>query len=93
MTGLQIKTIDDLAAALKSGAVSPTQIPINIVTRGNSTLILNTRTAQALERAEIGRSEWNAVDQSGNSAFLQMLSDQHRRNQLTPAGTPLTFPE
>jgi RHS repeat-associated protein len=93
ITGMPIKTIDDLAAALQSGAVSPSQIPVNVINRGGNTLILNTRTAQALERAGIPRSQWNGVNQTGNPLFEQMLTDQLRRNQLSPAGTPLTFPE
>jgi len=93
ITGMPIQTIDDLAAALRSRSVSPSQIPVNTINRGGPTLILNTRTAQALERAGIPRSQWNGINQTGNPLFEQMLTDQLRRNQLSPAGTPLTFPE
>ena len=93
ITGMTFNTIDDLAGALQSGAVSASRIPVNIIKRGANTLILNTRTAQALERAGIPRRLWNAVDQSGVQKFEQMLSDQLKRTQLSPVGTPLTFPE
>ncbi len=93
IAGQPIGQIDDLVRALESGAVKPGQIPVDIITRGKNTLILNTRTSQALERAGIPRSQWNAVDRSGDSLFEGLLDGQLRRNQLSPAGTPLTFPE
>lgn len=93
ITGMPISTIDDLAAALQSGAVSPSQIPVNMINRGGNTLILHTRTAQALERTGIPRSQWNGVNQTGNPLFERMRTDQLRRNQLSLAGTPLAFSE
>lgn len=93
IAGTPIRTIDDLAGALSSGAVKPGQIPVNIINNGSNQLILNTRTAQALERAGIPRSQWNAVNQTGNAQFESMLKAQLERNQLGPSGTMLTFPE
>jgi len=93
IAGAPIRTIDDLAGALRLGAIKPGQIPVNIINRGSNQLILNTRTAQALERAGIPRSQWNAVNQSGNAQFEAMLDAQLGRNQLGPSGTKLTFPE
>jgi predicted PhzF superfamily epimerase YddE/YHI9 len=93
IAGAPIRTIDDLAGALRLGAIKPGQIPVNIINRGSNQLILNTRTAQALERAGIPRSQWNAVNQSGNAQFEAMLDAQLGRNQLGPSGTMLTFPE
>lgn len=92
LTGRSIKTVDDLIAAIRSG-VDPSKIPVNYIQRGGNITILNTRTAQALERAGVPRSLWNGVNKSGDSFFEQLLSDQLRRNQLSPAGTPLSFPE
>ena len=49
-------------------------------------LILNTRSAQALERAGIPRSQWNPVNMTGNAAAEKRLTDQLRRNGLDSSG-------
>ncbi len=46
----------------------------------------NTRTGQALEQAGVARSQWNIVDQTGNSMFERLLSMQLSRNNLTNRG-------
>ena len=51
-----------------------------------TTLILNTRTSQALTRAGIPRSQWNAVDRTGVDLYEEMLSGQLSRNKLTSEG-------
>ncbi|MEN9748855.1 MAG: hypothetical protein RLZZ603_1547, partial [Actinomycetota bacterium] len=89
VTGLPIRTIDDLAGALRAGTVKPSQIPVNIINNESGQLILNTRTAQALERAGIPRNQWNMVNQTGNATFEAMLKEQLERNQLGPSGTTL----
>jgi hypothetical protein len=46
-------TVDSLAAALRSGSVSPAQVPVSYIIRGGQAIILNTRSAKALEAAGI----------------------------------------
>jgi len=81
-------TIDEVAEALRSGRISPADVPVEYIVRGEDTLILNTRSAQALERAGIPRAKWNAVNMTGDPAAEVRLSGQLMRNGLTNKGTP-----
>ncbi|MCW5255359.1 RHS repeat domain-containing protein [Verminephrobacter aporrectodeae] len=45
------KSVDDVAAALRSGALKPSEVPIDYIVRDGKTIILNTRSAQALSAA------------------------------------------
>lgn len=45
---------------------------------------LNTRTATAIDRAAVPRSQFNVVDQTGNAAAEARLSGQLERNGFTP---------
>jgi hypothetical protein len=86
LTGLPIKTVDDLAAAIKAGKVDPSTIPVNVIVRDGNTLILNTRTTAALEQAGVPRSSFNVIDRTGDKFFEGLLTDQLERNSLTSAG-------
>ncbi|RPF43405.1 RHS repeat-associated protein [Hydrogenoanaerobacterium saccharovorans] len=92
LAGQPIKTIDDLVAALKSGTVSPSDLPVEYIARDGNTLILNTRTSQALTQAGIPRSQWSTINQTGNEFFEDLLTGQLSRNGLTSAGTPTVRP-
>jgi hypothetical protein len=59
----------------------------NYIVRDGNTLILNTRSAQALEAAGIPRPAWNAVNRTGQELFESMLTGQLERNGLTSSGT------
>jgi hypothetical protein len=83
------QTIDDVAGQLESGALSPDDVPINVVVRDGNTLITNTRSAQALTRAGIPRASWNVVDQTGNPLYENLVSGQLSRNGLTSSGYEL----
>jgi hypothetical protein len=65
------KTIDDVAGALRGGKMMPGEVPIDYIVRDGQTLILNTRSSQALMRAGVPRAQWNAVNREkrGHSAF------------------------
>lgn len=80
------QSVDDVAGALRSGAMKPSQVPIDYVVRDGNTLILNTRSAQALEVAGVPRSSWTAVNRTGQEAFENMLRGQLQRNGLTSEG-------
>lgn len=83
-----------MAAALRSGAMKPGDVPVNYIVRDGQTIMLNTRSAQALEAAGIPRSQWNGVNQTGNQFFENLLNGQLSRNPGGPfdtvrrAGTP-----
>lgn len=80
------KSVDDVADALRSGTLRPADVPIDFIVRDGNKLILNTRSAQALELAGIPRAQWNAVDRTGQELFENMLTGQLNRNGLTTAG-------
>jgi hypothetical protein len=48
---------------------------------------LNTRSAQALEAADIPRSLWNGVNRTGNQEFEERINLQLRRNRGAPFDT------
>lgn len=58
LAGKPIQTVDDLADALKVGAIKPSQLPVDYVDMNGTRLILNTRTSTALEQAGVPRSQW-----------------------------------
>lgn len=82
IAGRDIRTIDDLAGALKSGEVRSSSITLETVKREGVVYILNTRTAQALERAGIKKKDWKLVDKTGNSDAERRLDGQLSRNEL-----------
>jgi len=87
------KTIDEVARMLRSGQLKPSDVPLEFFTRGNGqTLISNTRSAEALRRAGIPRSQWHGVDISGNVPALRRLAKQLNQNNLWPNGIPNVKP-
>jgi hypothetical protein len=84
IVGASIKTVNDLASAIKSGAVDASRIAVEVVRRNGTNYVLNTRTAQALERAGIPRSQWSQLNKTGNKAAEKRLSDQLRNNSIAP---------
>jgi hypothetical protein len=96
LAGRPINTVDDLATAIRDGAISPSQIPVDyVVTSDGTKLILNTRTSVALDRAGIPKSEWYGTNQTGvpvpemnGKTFDQLAQDQLKNNKLPSTGTP-----
>jgi hypothetical protein len=82
------QTIDDVAGALRSGSMKAGDVPIEYIVRDGNTLMLNTRSAQALQQAGIPRSQWNAVNMTGNAAAEARLTGQLQRNGLGSGGFP-----
>ena len=80
------QTVDDVASQVSSGALKIADVPIDYIVRNGNTLILNTRSSQALIRAGVPRSQWNGVNRSGQGQFEAMLTGQLKRNKLTDAG-------
>lgn len=85
--GYSIRTVDDLSRALRAGHIRPDQVPLEGIRRGNSVIILNTRSRVALENAGIPRSRWRIIDKTNDAAAQRRLDDQLRRNGLGPNGT------
>jgi hypothetical protein len=98
LAGRPIKNVTDLAAAIKDGAIKPSQLPLDYVVRPDGTkLILNTRTSVALDRAGIPKSEWHGTNQTGQlvpdpppgvKTFDDLAKQQLQRNKLPPTGSP-----
>jgi hypothetical protein len=84
--------VGDVAADLRAGRLTANQVPLEYIVRDGNTLILNTRSAQALEQAGIPRSQWNAVNVTGNAQAEARLTGQLARNRLTSQGTPTVRP-
>ena len=86
LAGEPINTIDDLVNAINYGKINVEDISVEYIVRDGNTLILNTRTSQALTRAGIPRSQWIAVDRTGETFFEELLTGQLSRNKLTSEG-------
>jgi RHS repeat-associated protein len=82
------KTIGQLAQELRSGAISPKDIPIHVVDGADGVkLIVNTRSSLALTRAGIPQSSWNIIDISANQAARANIGERLFRNGLGNQGT------
>jgi RHS repeat-associated protein len=86
--GFRGMNVDQVADALRRGVMHPRMVPVDYIIRDGRTLILNTRSAQALTEAGIPRSQWAGANRTGNPAFESRLTGQLRRNNLTSSGTP-----
>lgn len=80
------RTIDEVAGDIRSGLISWTKLPIDIIRRGSNTLILNTRSSHALIEAGIPRSQWIVRDVTDDPEFEARLAEQLRRNKLQGTG-------
>lgn len=69
LAGTPIRTVDDLAGALRAGTIKPNQLPVDYVDMNGGRLMLNTRTSTALEQTAIPRSEWFGRNQTGVEAY------------------------
>ena len=96
LAGVPIQTVDDLATAIKSGLISPSQLPVDyVVTADGAQLILNTRTSVALSRVGVPQSQWYGINQTGvqvpgmpaGTTFNDLAAGQLTRNKLPPTGT------
>ncbi len=83
----QGQAISDLANGLRSGTISPSQLPINVLDRGQGLLGFDTRSMLALRQANIPLSDWTLLDQTGVAPFEQILTQRLAANGLTEAGT------
>ena len=97
MTGIEIRTGEDLTRALREG-LDPSRVQVDYVVINGQKVILNTRTSSALRQADTPQSHWSGREQSGIVAFVhptkgpltfdQLARDQLSRNGLPPTGSP-----
>ncbi|WP_220025069.1 hypothetical protein, partial [Paraburkholderia caballeronis] len=80
-------TISDVAAQLRAGTLSPSDLPIQTINMGGDTLIINTRSSLALTQAGIPQSQWSIVDMTGDAATEAAIAARLGNNGLTSSGT------
>jgi hypothetical protein len=80
--------IDDIAADLISGKLTPDDVPVKYIVRDGNVLIMNARSSQALIRAGIPRSQWRPDNVTGIRRWERQLDKNLRRHSLTSRGTP-----
>lgn len=90
LAGKPIKTVEDLAGALKAGAITPNQLPLDYVDMNGARLILNTRTSTALEQAGIPRSQWFGRNQTNIEVYPGKTFNDLAKDQLKNNGLPST---
>jgi hypothetical protein len=56
------ETVGSLAEKVRTGAISPADVPVGYVTIDGNNLIVNTRSSLALMRADIPQSSWTLID-------------------------------
>lgn len=83
------KTIDQVADALRSGQLRPTDVPVDYLIREGHALAINTRSSLALRRAGIDLSEWTLVNRTGDLFFEAKITERLARNGITNQGTPV----
>jgi hypothetical protein len=81
------KTIDQVAGEIGTGEISPQSVTIHLVNRGDSTFILNTRSAQALTRAGIPRDEWSVQNVTKSGLWERQLTNNLGRASLATDGS------
>jgi RHS repeat-associated protein len=80
------RTIGDIAGALRSGAVKPSEMPVGTITRDGNPLILNTRSSLALLRGGINPADWTINDMTGDPFYEELLTQRLAKNGLTNEG-------
>jgi hypothetical protein len=81
------RTIGDVAGALRSGAVKPSELPVDVITRGDNLLIMNTRSSLALLRGGVSPADWVMNDATGDPLLEEVLNQRLAKNELTNEGT------
>ena len=77
------RTIGDVSAGLRSGQISPEQLPVEVIRRGGETLALNTRSSLALRRGGVRRSDWTLRDVTGDPAAEEVLTQRLLHNKMS----------
>src|SRR5262249_16099602 len=81
------QSIGDVAGSLRTGDITPKDLPVDVIERGGNLLGLNTRSMLALRRAGISPGDWAMGNRAGTDAFEHLLYERVARNRVTNAGT------
>jgi hypothetical protein len=81
------RRISELAQDLRGGVMAPEQVPVEYIVRDGNPLIVNTRSALALQRADIPQSGWNLIDRTGVPEVETRITERLLKNQLDNTGT------
>lgn len=94
LAGSEIKSVGDLASAIKNKKVKVEDVAVDYVMRGEEKVILNTRTSAALKQAGIPMEKWVGSDKTGvkvpgmdGKTFDDLANEQIKRNYKS--GEPL----
>lgn len=79
------QSIADVAAGLRSGAISASEIPVEVVNIGGRLVAVNNRSLTALTRA--GLSPTHIIDVSGNAATVEKVLGRLAEMGGTPSAT------
>lgn len=81
------RTVASVISDLQSGTMVPSQVPVGLITRGEVTLIFDTRSAVALIEAGIPRAQWVTKNLTTAQFFEDQLTLRLIDNGLTNLGT------
>ena len=80
------RSVDEVADEPRAGVLTPADVEVNYVRRGGYVLLLDSRSAMALELAAVPRTDWLGIDRTGDPFFEALVSQQLARNRLTDEG-------
>jgi RHS repeat-associated protein len=78
------QTVEEVAQALKSGALKASDVPVQYVVKDGTAILLNTRSAMALTLGGIGRASWSITDVTTELGANLRLAGQLGRNPGAP---------
>jgi RHS repeat-associated protein len=81
------RSVASVADDLRNAVISPSDVPVGFVTRGNVNLIENTRSYLALQQSGIPRTQWSFLNQTENAGSQANITKRLARNGLTDQGT------
>jgi len=81
------RSISQVAAELRSGALKPAEVPVEFIARDGNRLIVNTRSVLPLREAGVPEAQWNLVDRTGSPVVEKTISERLAHNGLGSAGT------
>jgi hypothetical protein len=82
------RSIQEVVESLKNGSLKVNDLPIQYAIIDDHVLILNTRSAQALQQAGISRNQWIIENVSNDPEAMTRLFNQLTRNKLSNEGFP-----
>ena len=81
------QTVFQVAESLRNGTLKPADVPVQVIHRDGTNLIVNTRSSVALRQAKIPESQWRIVDKTGDLAAETDLTRRLSDNKLSNQGT------